>query len=146
MGRCLILCGRPGTGKTHLGCAIATSVARSNRRALYTTVVELVRRVRSTWSDGARESEAEVLKEIENLHLLVLDEVGAHLGGNAELVQLGEIVDLRYRANRPTLVISNYPFNELGKYLGDRAVDRLRENGGKVVPFDWASHRGKNGN
>ena len=142
-GRCLTLCGRPGTGKTHLGCAIGTSVARSNRRALYTTVSELIRRIRSTWRDGAFESERDILREIEGLHLLILDELGVQLGGNAELVQLSELIDLRYRANRPTLVITNSAFNELGHYLGDRGADRLKENGGLVAIFDWQSYRGK---
>lgn len=35
----------------------------------------------------------------------------------------------------------NYPMNELGKFLGERAVDRLKDNGGKVVVFSWKSNR-----
>ena len=41
----------------------------------------------------------------------------------------------------PTIVISNIGINELGRYLGDRGVDRLRENGGGVLVFDWESYR-----
>ncbi len=29
-----------------------------------------------------------------------------------------------------------------GVYLGERVYDRLREDGGEVVIFDWQSYRG----
>ncbi len=41
----------------------------------------------------------------------------------------------------PTIVISNGTPETFAAYIGERAVDRLRE-GGKVILFDWDSHRG----
>ena len=32
---------------------------------------------------------------------------------------------------------------QLSDYLGERVTDRLRENGGKVIGFDWESYRKK---
>jgi nucleoside-diphosphate-sugar epimerase len=46
---------------------------------------------------------------------------------------------------RPTLLASNCTKDELKGFLGDRIVDRLRENGGKVLIFDWPSRRGTHG-
>lgn len=38
----------------------------------------------------------------------------------------------------------NVDVEGLKAYLGERAVDRLRENGGRVLIFDWQSHRRMN--
>ena len=141
-GRCMLFCGKPGTGKTHLSCAIASAVARSGRRVLYTTVADLIRRIRSTWRSGHGD-ESEVLQNLQKLGLLIIDEVGLQFGADAEVMQLTEIIDMRYRETKPTLIASNCTVDELPKYLGERSVDRLRENGGKLVLFDWPSHRGQ---
>ena len=146
--RCLVFCGCLGTGKTHLACAIAKSLAQSGRPTRYFTVQELIRSLRATWgrpTSEASETESRLLQRLGALELLVLDEVGVQFGTEAERTQLTEVMDLRYRDMKPTLVVSNCERDELKKYLGDRIVDRLRENGGKFVIFDWPSRRGTHG-
>ncbi len=60
-----------------------------------------------------------------------------------------DILDRRYNDLKPTLVITNLPKEGtadkpgLDTYLGPRNYDRLRENGGTIIPFDWASERGR---
>jgi DNA replication protein DnaC len=141
-GRCLIFCGRPGTGKTHLACAIAKSLIQKEQTVSYVTVAEVIRTIRDTWHRDSRETTNSVLQRLRAFDLLVLDEVGVQFGSDGELTQLTEVLDLRYRDVRPTLVVSNCKADELKQYLGDRGYDRLRENGGKVVVFDWPSRRG----
>jgi len=143
-GRCLTLTGKCGTGKTHLAAAIATTVARSGKRVLYANSIDLIRRIRRTWDHGALKNEADLLRNLTDLALLIIDEVALSYGTDSEVQQLSELVDRRYCEVRPVVIISNVGMAELPRYLGDRAVDRLRENGGKVVIFDWDSHRGKN--
>ena len=137
-GRCLVECGKPGTGKTHLACAIAGAVARMGCSVLYQTAAGLIRKIRATWGTG---DDSSVLRELQNLELLIIDEVGLSFGTDAEILQLSEVIDLRYSSMKPTIVISNCKPSELSKYLGERGVDRLRENGGRVVTFDWESRR-----
>jgi DNA replication protein DnaC len=150
-GRCLVFLGKVGTGKTHLGCGIARAVAQDGWGSRYTTVRDLIRKLRASWENrpistvcgqSFPESESEVLRKFSNDSLLILDEVGVQSGSDLEVTQLTEVLDLRYRALRPTVIISNCTKDELKRYLGDRTVDLLRENGGKVVTFEWPSHRG----
>jgi DNA replication protein DnaC len=42
---------------------------------------------------------------------------------------------------RPTILISNLTVGELGAFIGERALDRMKEGGGAVLAFDWTSRR-----
>lgn len=46
---------------------------------------------------------------------------------------------------RPTVIISNLDGKALPSAMGERCVDRLREGGVIVIPFEWESQRGKEG-
>lgn len=112
-GRCLVFCGSPGTGKTHLACAIAKNITQSGRSARYFTVQELIRSIRAAWRPDSLDSVERVLQRLQEFDLLVLDEVGVQFGTEAESTQLTEVMDLRYRAMKPTLVVSNCSVGEL---------------------------------
>jgi DNA replication protein DnaC len=142
-GSSLILSGGVGTGKTHLACAIAKAVASHHEaHAAYMTVAQAVRRIRATYGADARETEQEAFDRLSALDLLILDEVGIQSGSNHEHATLFEIVNRRYESVLPTIVISNLGVKELAAAIGERLVDRLRENGA-VLTFAWDSHRGK---
>ena len=140
-GRCLVYLGNIGAGKTHLACAIAIALARAGFRPRYTTVGDAIRALRESWRSDAKRSEAQVLQELSSYDLLILDEVGVQFGSDGELTQLTGLLDNRYRNLKPTLAISNLDKAGLEEFLGARAVDRLRENGGQMVIFNWGSHR-----
>jgi len=142
-GRCLIFCGNVGTGKTHITCAIARALVLAARSVRYATVAGLIQLLRSTWRKGSEQSEMDLLRDLQSLELLVLDEIGVQYGTEAETVQLFEVLNRRYNAVRPTIVISNLDLEGLKVYLSERAVDRLRENGGRLLVFDGESHRGQ---
>ena len=101
----------------------------------------LLREIRETWGMlGARESG--VLGRLIERDLLILDEVDMQFGGDAELLRLFDVLNGRYEALRPTVLASNLSVEALPGCLGARLMYRLRENGGVVVPFTWASERG----
>jgi len=142
MGGGLVLCGKPGTGKTHLACAIANHIITEFCRVpLFTSVTKMSRAVKSTYSTKSDKTESEMIREFVQPDLLILDEVGAQRGTETELLLAQEIIDERYQQVRPTILISNLPETELAKYIGDRALDRMYEGGGAVLAFDWDSYR-----
>lgn len=141
-GSSLILSGNVGTGKTHLACAIAHALIHKHGiRTKYLTVMQTMQRIRATYAQGAEETEQEILEKIAALDLLVLDEVGVQTGSNHEHSMLFEIINRRYADVLPTIVISNLGAKELAAAIGERLVDRLRENGA-VLTFGWGSYRG----
>lgn len=138
----LWLIGPPGTGKSHLGAAIAQAcIGVRHRPAGVATPREIVRELRATWRRDAEDREEDVIEDYSGVPLLVLDEVGVGFGTDGELVQLFEVIDRRYQLGHPVVLISNLAAPELRTALGDRIFDRMRE-GAVVLVCDWPSHRG----
>lgn len=143
-GRCALFVGLPGTGKTHLAAGIGLRLMkRDKRRVLFTTVMRAVRSIKETWTRGAELTESQAIAKLVAPDLLILDEVGVQFGSETEKLMLFDVLNERYETRRPTLLISNLDLDGVRAYLGERIFDRLREDGGEAVAFDWASHRGQ---
>jgi DNA replication protein DnaC len=141
-GRSLILLGKVGTGKTHLGCALlAHTIRKTNRSCHYWTFSELVREVKGSFSKEAKYTEDSVYKGFAAPRLVVLDEVGLQNFTDFEQAVAYEAINARYLAEKPTVLITNLQAKDLPLCVGERVVDRLREGGGRALDFDWKSYR-----
>jgi DNA replication protein DnaC len=141
-GGSLVFTGGPGTGKTHLACAIVNHIIpKYMALAAFGTVSSVTRTVRATYSKNNPKTESQALADLLVPDLLIIDEVGASNGSEHELGLLFEIINRRYENLRPMILISNLSEPELKKLLGHRAMDRFAECG-TVLAFDWPSHRG----
>lgn len=141
-GRCLLLLGNVGTGKTHLATAIANHIMRATTAtAVYRTVGGILQHIKGSYDRDSEYSEADAFAAYIKPSLLIIDEVGATKPTEFELASLFNIINGRYEEQLPTVVISNLPAGELSGAMGERCVDRLREGGGIAVGFDWQSAR-----
>lgn len=147
-GRCLIFSGKTGTGKTHLANAIANQILGKGWSPFFVTVRHMVGSVKATWNKRSEKSEIQVIREYIGQDLLIIDEIGVQFDSDAERMIIFDVINGRYEEQLPTIILSNYPIDStegpsIRKVLGDRVLDRLRENGGKIVQFNWDSYRGK---
>lgn len=136
----MILVGAPGTGKTHLMCALAIRLL-PNWRVRYTDCWTLLSQVKATFRRSSEETEADVIDRYVAPDLLLLDEVGVQYGTDAERALLHRVLDLRYQHVKPTIVSGNVNLEGMAAYLGERAMSRLHEARGTVLDFDWADYR-----
>lgn len=147
-GRCLILLGKPGTGKTHLSVSIANEImATTTATAVYRTLGAVLQAIRATYDHTSDQSESQILSSLVSPSLLILDEIGVskEKPSDFELTTLFAIINGRYEEMRPTIIVSNLDSQSLPSAIGERCIDRLREGGVIVIPFEWESQRGKEG-
>lgn len=137
----LVMCGMPGTGKTHLACAIAHHIAHTGRTSLFVSAINAIRRVKQTYAKGSNETENEAIARFYKPDLLIVDEMGVQFGSDTEKMILFEILNGRYERMLPTILISNLTEAELSQFVGERVMDRMKEGGGAVLAFDWKSFR-----
>lgn len=131
----LVLVGGVGTGKTHLGAAMALATGGD-----YTTLMRMIRNIRETYRSDCKDTEQDRIDSWAEARFLVLDEVGVQHCTDAEQLLAYEVINERYVENLPTVLISNETVEGMGKILGERVMDRLAEKG-QVVAFTWASYR-----
>jgi DNA replication protein DnaC len=130
-GRNAIFSGPSGTGKTHLGIAIAYRAIQHGYEARFVGADALIAELSRAATRGRLE---EALEPYVLPHVLVLDELGylSHAADAANV--LYRVVNDRYLQRRPVLLTTNKPLAALGEVLhdGDLAeaiLDRLLERG-----------------
>ena len=143
-GRCILLLGKPGTGKTHLAVGIAHEILAMGKTAVYTRVSGICQAVKETYASRER-TEKQVYQEFAAPDLLVIDEVGRQHGSEAERMMLFEVVNRRYEMQKPMVVVSNMDPRAFAEYLGAACFSRLLEGGGRTVLFDGPNMRVEGG-
>ena len=138
IGRCLIFSGNVGVGKTHLACAIANEAVRTGHTVFFASVSKLIRQVRASWGTH---DEQTVIDNLIELDLLLIDEIGVQAGTENERNILFDVINGRYENMKSTILLTNLDRTQLPTYLGERIVDRLRENGGTLISISGESRR-----
>lgn len=141
--RNVIMSGKPGTGKSHLACAVVHELCETKivRRLV---LADMIRTIRDTWRRDADMTETQVLEFYgSEVDLLMIEEVGTTSGSEDEKARVFAVLNARYENCLPTVIVTNLGMEALVAELGERVIDRLREDGGVLLPFDWESMRGK---
>lgn len=139
-GTSLILCGKKGTAKTRMACELLKDLSKQGYEVHYCCVQDFFDNVQNSY-ENKDISTASIVKELTDCDLLVIDEIGKQKGSEFEQRQLFKVLNKRYNDVLPTVLISNLNIDAISNYIGEYAVDRLRENGGKLLTFEWDSYR-----
>jgi DNA replication protein DnaC len=143
-GKCLILSGKPGRGKTHLAVAIAYRAIQNGFDALFVTAAELIDDLSSASHRGRLR---EALAAYTHPSVLVIDEVGYLSYGEDAANVLFHVVNVRHQKRRPMIFTTNKPLKAWGRVLHDNdlaesIVDRVLERG-RHLELDGPSMRTK---
>lgn len=128
----LLLMGGYGSGKTYYASAIANEVRRLGESVLIGTLSKLIQELNENYGRNREDWE----EKIQTYPIMVLDDLGVERETDYNLEQMENIIDLRYRANRPLIVTTNLSPDEIKDIKGDirkeRAWSRIRE---MCVPY-----------
>jgi DNA replication protein DnaC len=141
-GRCLIVSGPSGTGKTHLAVAIAYRAIQNGFEARFTTATALINELSTATRKGRLRH---VLPAYTHPHVLVIDEVGYLSYGPDAANVLFHVVNERYLHQRPMIFTTNKPLSAWGGVLHDpdlaqAILDRVLERG-RHLELRGASYR-----
>jgi DNA replication protein DnaC len=142
-GRCLILWGPEGVGKTALCIALAYKAIQHGARARFHTATEVINEL-TTARRYVRWDEA--LKRLVDPEVLIIDELG-YLGYGPDAASvLFPVIDKRYlRGDRPVLITTNKDPRQWGDVLHDAnlsaaILDRLLDHG-EILKVSGRSYR-----
>lgn len=113
--RDVLLCGPPGTGKSHLVQAIGYQLIKLGYVVLYRSIFDVVR---DFLHDEAMEGHEKVMNRYLKPDLLIIDDFGMKQLPKRSGEFLFEIVMRRYET-RSTMMTTNRPLEDWGKLLAD---------------------------
>lgn len=122
----VLVFGNPGSGKTHLLCALGHELVHKGRGVLFAECVLLVQRLLMSKSELRLEKE---LKRLDRYEALIIDDIGYVQQSREEMEVLFTLLAHRYE-NRSVLLTSNLAFSQWEKIFKDpmttaAAIDRL---------------------
>jgi DNA replication protein DnaC len=141
-GRCLILSGPTGLGKTHLSIAIAYRAIQNGATALFVEANELI----GDLSEASRRGRlAEAMEPYAHHGILVVDELGYLTCPPDAANVLFQVVNQRYLKKRPMVFTTNKPLAAWGNVLHDSdlaeaIIDRLLARG-RLIELRGRSYR-----
>lgn len=121
-GKGLLLHGPVGTGKTYYAACIANRLIDRGYKVLVTNFARLSNQIQGTWE------KQDVIDDLNDFHLLVIDDLGAERSSEYMQEQIFNIIDSRYRTGKPFIVTTNLSMDEIKKPQNistSRIYDRL---------------------
>ena len=106
----------------------------------YVTAMGFFLEVRATYAKSSTKTEAEVVKRLTTPSFLCIDEIQERSDSVWENRLLTHVIDARYGADLPTVLIANLKEDELKASLGPSIMSRIQETGGSIE-FNWGSYR-----
>ena len=103
----LLLMGRPGTGKTHLGVAAFRKIIAKGFEGLFYDFQNLLQRIRDSYNDDSRISDKEVYRDVMEADVLLLDDLGAHRMTDWVEDTVTSIITYRCNNRKPLIATTN---------------------------------------
>ena len=134
----IVLCGKPGTGKT-LMCTVWAYMllTKQNYCGYYRKVVDLLREFTDNFDNNG--SESRIMDRYKNARYLALDEYNV-IGNYWKNETLNNLIDHRYDNMVGTVIVTNMTSTDFQQNVSSGLLDRIYHNG-TIVSCDWRSYR-----
>jgi len=139
----IIFMGNPGTGKTHLANALGIEALKQGYKVYFVHASDIISKLMSARGDGTYYA---VLKDLLNVDLLIIDEIGFKKIPQNSVDEFFEVIRRRYEQGS-VIITTNRPFEEWANVFGDAVlasaiVDRIVHHS-HIVKISGKSYRMK---
>jgi len=122
----ILVFGNPGSGKTHLICAIGQELIRQDKKVYFATCALLLQELLAAKRDLKL---PRLLKKLSRYHSIIIDDIGYVHQNKEEMEVLFTLLAERYERGS-VMVTSNLPFSQWEKIFKDpvmtaAAIDRI---------------------
>ena len=104
----LLLWGGVGTGKSYMAGCIANELLEQEVSVLMTNFATILNDLNSHYTDRN-----EYIQSLCRNRLLIIDDFGMERGTDYGLEQVYNVIDARYRSNKPLIITTNLTLNEM---------------------------------
>jgi DNA replication protein DnaC len=146
-GEGLFIAGGYGVGKTHLAAAITNYLIQNLKATvIFGNITTLLGQLRFTYSDDSEYEELQLIRELSDVDLLVIDDLGKERPTLWVEEKLYNVINERYENYKPIIVTSNLGLEEIEKRLetcGGAIVSRIIEmcRGVKIMGADYRKEK-----
>jgi len=132
----LLFYGNPGVGKTFLAAIIAQELLKIGKSVIFGDVPSLLDAMKATFNNDDKQAKLDdVMKELEEVDMLILDDIGAESPTEWAAERLYLVVNSRYNAGKPIIATSNFNGTELTQRF------RVRDKSGRIIDSDITGQR-----
>ncbi|MDP2920296.1 MAG: ATP-binding protein [Dehalococcoidia bacterium] len=119
----LVITGPSGFGKTHIAAAIANRCLEQDIPAFFITTADLLDHLRSSFNPSSELPYDELFEQVRNAAVLVIDDFGIHSSSPWAKEKLDQLLNHRFTARLPTVIVSGVPVEELEERVRTRLAD-----------------------
>jgi len=130
----MLIVGTVGTGKTYITIGLLNKLLEANIYCRYSTEYDLLNLYFMKKYDK--------FNQFKSTDVLVIDELGKRDLQDWQMIQIEELLSYRYNEQLPTILITNRNKEKFKEFVGDRIVDRLKDNKVITVALTGESLRG----
>lgn len=123
----LYIHGGVGNGKTFATSCLANELLNNGKGVLFMNVALYLNKLRASFKENAENNsvEQDILNYVKQCDLLIIDDLGVENISPFVKEKLFNLIDTRYRTDKPLIVTSNLDLEELKQQFGGRIADRI---------------------
>ena len=103
----LLLWGPVGTGKSYAAAVIANELLDRRTSVVMTSFIKILKEVGTFDDDNGK------IEKMNQSKLLIIDDLGAERGTDYSLERVYDIIDSRYRSNKPIILTTNLTMEQM---------------------------------